>query len=127
MSQSEIKLGKIGVVMLGVSQLALSLAFYRDTLGMKLQNQFEGFAFLEAGGVTLVLSEPLARAIGAAPGSSEIVFSVDGVRESFDALKSRGVAFDIEPRVVSGPMWAANFRDPDGHRLSIFGPEHSAS
>jgi hypothetical protein len=26
---------------------------------------------------------------------------------------------------VSGPMWAANFRDPDGHGLSIFGPERA--
>jgi predicted lactoylglutathione lyase len=25
---------------------------------------------------------------------------------------------------VTGTLWAANFDDPDGHHLSIFGPEH---
>jgi len=51
------------------------------------------------------------------------VFSVEGVREAYDALRSRGVRFIAEPRNVTGPMWSANFSDPDGHGLSLFGPE----
>ena len=34
-----------------------------------------------------------------------------------------GVEFLREPSNVTGDSWAANFRDPDGHLLSIFGPE----
>jgi catechol 2,3-dioxygenase-like lactoylglutathione lyase family enzyme len=123
MSQPATPLTKIGIVMLGVASLDRSVAFYRDLLGLKLQTQFPGFAFFEGGGVTLVLSEPLAKAVGVGPGATEVVFSVEGVRAAYDALRARGLAFTQEPRNVSGPMWAANFADPDGHRLSIFGPE----
>jgi len=27
-----------------------------------------------------------------------------------------------EPRVVNGENWAVNFRDPDGHQCSFYGP-----
>jgi len=53
----------------------------------------------------------------------EIVFSVEHVRAAYDALRAQGVEFTGEPRPITGPMWGANFRDPDGHILSIFGPE----
>lgn len=33
-----------------------------------------------------------------------------------------GIVFRVEPRVVTGNLWATDFRDPDGHLLSIFGP-----
>ena len=43
-----------------------------------------------------------------------------------EALAARGVEFTHEPRNVTGPLWAANFNDPDGHKLSVFGPERKA-
>jgi len=46
--------------------------------------------------------------------------------EAYAALGERGVKFRIEPRQVAGPNWAANFEDPDGHMLSVFGPEKAA-
>jgi len=113
---------QIGVVMLGVKDLARSTAFYRDTLGLVLQQEIPGFAFFSGGGVTLALSEPLAKNSSQMAGATEVVFSVEGVREAYEALRGRGVEFTHEPRVVNAPMWAANFCDPDGHRLSLFGP-----
>ena len=122
---AEIQLSRIGVVMLGVQDLARAVAFYRDQLSLSLQQEFAGeFAFFDAGGVTLALSVPLSKNSPQMVGATELVFSVDGVREAYEALRARGVAFLREPRVVNPPMWAANFTDPDGHRLSIFGPEH---
>lgn len=126
MDNSSFKLKQIGVVMLGVGEMARSLAFYRDTLGLGFKGQHEGFAFLDAGGVVLCLSESLARVTTQIPGATEIVFSVDDVRQAHKELASRGVKFTHEPRVVTGPMWAANFQDPDGHNLSVFGPETKA-
>ncbi len=120
---SGVKIDKISVVMLGVKDVQRSLAFYRDVLGLKLTAQFEGFAFFDAGGVTLALSQSLAQSTGQGAGATEVVLSVDGVRESYEALRGRGVEFTHEPRVVTGTQWAANFTDPDGHRLSIFGSE----
>jgi catechol 2,3-dioxygenase-like lactoylglutathione lyase family enzyme len=123
MASAEIKLTKIGVIMLGVTDLARSVAFYRDKLGITVKQQVEAFVFLDGGGVMLVLTPSLTKATGRAAGATEIVFSVDDVRAAYEALRARGITFTQEPRVVSGPMWAANFEDPDGHMLSIFGPE----
>jgi predicted enzyme related to lactoylglutathione lyase len=76
--------------------------------------------------VTLALSEGLARAVPQIGEAVEVVFAVDGVREAYEALRAKGVAFRMEPRVVAGTNWAANFDDPDGHHLSVFGPEKAA-
>lgn len=122
----DMKLTQIGVVMLGVTDLNRSVAFYRDKLGVSVKQEIPGFAFLDGGGVTLCLSQPLARATGPAASATEIVFSVEDVRAAYEVLRGRGVQFTHEPRNVSGPMWAANFEDPDGHRLSVFGPERKA-
>lgn len=116
------RLSKIGVVMLGVSDMAASKAFYVDTLGLQLSGEQGGFCFLQAGGVTLALSKELGPPSGERSGV-EVVFSVEHVGEAYDGLKAKGVEFRLEPRSVAGPMWAADFRDPDGHTLSIFGPE----
>lgn len=117
------RLSKIGVIMLGITDLEKSVAFYRDRLGLQLTGQHEGFAFFDAGGITLALSLSLARAISQGPGAAEVVFSVEHVRAAYEALRTAGVEFASEPRAVAGPMWAANFHDPDGHLLSVFGPE----
>ncbi len=126
MAGPQFKLSQIGVVMLGVQDLPRAVAFYRDTLGLAVRQEIPGFAFLDAGGVTLCLSQPLSRASEKIPGATEVVFSVEDVRAAYDALRSRGIQFLQEPRNVTGAMWAANFRDPDGHRLSVFGPERKA-
>lgn len=119
----ESPISEIGVVMLGVTDLDRAVAFYRDRLDLNLTGEHQGFAFFDGGGVSLALSRQLSESLGAAPGAVEVVFSVAHVREAFTALVARGVEFDVEPRAVAGPMWAANFQDPDGHRLSIFGQE----
>jgi catechol 2,3-dioxygenase-like lactoylglutathione lyase family enzyme len=118
------KLAKLGIVMLGVSEMARALAFYRDQLGLTVQQEIGGeFTFLDAGGVTLALSVPLAKALGGAKaGATEFVFQVDDVTAAHAALCARGVVFKNDPRNVTGSLWAANFTDPDGHHLSILGP-----
>lgn len=118
----EFRLGGIGIIQLGVSDLQRSVEFYTQTLGLKLKSIVAGFAFVDAGSVTLVLSEPLGRALGPLPGAVEIVCPVSDVRAGYETLLSRGVSFLTEPRNVTGEDWSAVFTDPDGHRLSIFGP-----
>lgn len=123
MDTSSLKLTQIGIVMLGVRNLDRSIEFYRDQLGLTLKHQIPGFAFLDAGGVSLCLSEPLAKASSQTVGATEIVFSVEHVRAAHSSLLNKRIAFLNDPRNVTGSSWAANFTDPDGHRLSIFGPE----
>lgn len=117
------RVGAICMIMLGVRDMEKSVSFYRDRLGLALRHRFPGFAMFETGAVTLVLSE--ARAEGAAnvAGATEVIFSVDDVKADTEALKQQGVEFSHEPHPVNGPMWAANFPDPDGHLLTLFGPE----
>jgi catechol 2,3-dioxygenase-like lactoylglutathione lyase family enzyme len=119
---NEFRLDGIGIILLGVSDLERSLAFYTETLGLRLKSQIPGFAFVDAGGVTLGLSEPLGRALGSKSGGVEFVCSVENVRAAYETLRSRGVSFSSEPRNVTGQDWSAAFTDPDGHHLSIFGP-----
>lgn len=60
------------------------------------------------------------------PGATEVVFSVENVRGAHRVLAARGITFTHAPRTVTGPLWAANFQSPDGHNLSVFGPEGTA-
>jgi len=109
-------------VMLGASDVERSVTFYIERLGFTLRGRFEQFAFLDAAGVTIVLSGNLARARPPGDASVEIVLGADGVRAAFDTLRERGVTFTTEPHTVDGTNEVANFTDPDGHVFSLYGP-----
>jgi catechol 2,3-dioxygenase-like lactoylglutathione lyase family enzyme len=120
----DFRLSQITIIMLGTKDLPRAIEFYRDRLGLEVRNEIPGFAFLSGGPITLCLSEALAQAAGEPiAGATEVVFSVEHVRAAYEALKGQGVVFTHEPRNVTGPFWAANFNDPDGHKLSVFGNE----
>lgn len=112
----------ISNIMLGVTDMPRALAFYAETLGLQVRHETPGLAFLDGGAVMLCLSEGLARARPQGPGATEIVFSVADIHASHEALSARGVTFAQPPRLVTNEHYAANFEDPDGHVLSIFGP-----
>ncbi len=127
MAGQRFNLPPVSMIMLGVRDLEKSVSFYRDRLGIDIRQRIPGFAFLASGALTIVLSEPLAKNVSPLAGATEVIFSVNDVRASYEELKDQGVEFSQEPRNVSGPMWAANFRDPDGHLLTLFGPERKPS
>ncbi len=113
----------ISTIMLGVTDLDRSVAFYTEKLRMTLRGRFGDFAFLDANGSNIALSAQLARARPPlAPPPVEIVLAVPRVREAYDVLRDRGVPFRNEPHTVDGTNDVANFEDPDGHLFSIFGP-----
>jgi len=114
---------KITLITLGVSDLAKSVAFYRDKAGLQLQNQFESFAFFSAGGISLMLNANLRRPDGPVVGAMEIVLAAESVTASHRQLIERGCMFINEPREVTPGSWAATFTDPDGHWLTLFGPK----
>lgn len=123
LSAMDLRIEKLSHVMIGVSDLARSLAFYRDILGLKVLMQFEGFAFFASGETTLVLNDGVWRHMGERTGAVQLVLGVADVTGAHAELVRRGVTFTQPPRNVNGQDWAANFNDPDGHALSIFGPE----
>ena len=54
-------MSKITLITLGVSDLAKSVAFYRDQAGFVLQHQMEQIAFFFAGPIILMLNAGLRR------------------------------------------------------------------
>ncbi len=111
-------LSRVGYVMLGVADLHTASEFYHGKLGLQQRTTGDDLAFFDAGPISLVVSTE----VGRAPGDSEVVFAVDHVDATYEALRKAGVTFHREPHAVAGDSWAASFRDPDGHALSIFGP-----
>jgi len=114
-------LSKISNIILTVENLDKALAFYRDILRMRVNSTIPGeFTFLDAEGVTLALREGSAKP---EPGLTELVFEVGDVKPTYQELKSKGVIFPYPPRAVTGnetsELHATDFRDPDGHILSI--------
>jgi catechol 2,3-dioxygenase-like lactoylglutathione lyase family enzyme len=119
-----VELSGITAIMLGVRNLDQSTAFYQGKLGLKLlMKESDALALLEAGAVRLGLSTGHVRLAPQPAGATEVVFQVARIRAAYDAMKQEGMAFLSEPRQVTNSDWAAHFRDPDGHLLSIFGPE----
>ncbi len=113
-------LSTIGQIAITVTQVDRAIAFYRDTLGMKLLFQVPNMGFFDCGGVRLMLS-------GAErPGetySSVVYFKVADIQEAFATLTGRGVAFEREPHLVARladhDLWMAFFRDPDRNLLAL--------
>jgi catechol 2,3-dioxygenase-like lactoylglutathione lyase family enzyme len=109
------------LTMLGSSDLERSVRFYTEILGLRESGRFGGFVFFDTGATTLAVTQEFA---APAPGdhSHECVFGVPSVGQAYAALRDR-IAFANEPRPVNAQAWAVNFRDPDGHHLSFYGPE----
>jgi catechol 2,3-dioxygenase-like lactoylglutathione lyase family enzyme len=109
-------------VMLGIADTDRSIAFYTEKLGMTVRARFGDFALLQTAGLALTLSTQLVRARPAAgPIPVEIVLAVDGVRDAYDVLRSRGVTFLNGPHTIDGTNDGVHFQDPDGHLFSLFG------
>jgi catechol 2,3-dioxygenase-like lactoylglutathione lyase family enzyme len=113
----------IHAVMLGVRDMAQSVEFYRDRLGLKVKMQETQIALLDAGAITLGLSPGHVRMAPHVAGATEVVFRVENVRAAHRALGQLGIVFLSEPRQATPSEWVVHFKDPDGHLLSLFGPE----
>jgi catechol 2,3-dioxygenase-like lactoylglutathione lyase family enzyme len=121
-----IQLSHIVAVMLGVRDLAPALAFYKDKLGLKVIMQEPSLALLQGGTVMLGLSRGHVNLAAHVAGATEVVFGVDNVRATHKAMTAQGITFMSEPSQATATDWVAHFKDPDGHLLSIFGPEGQA-
>ncbi|PZG10776.1 glyoxalase [Micromonospora craterilacus] len=111
----------VGITLL-VTELSRSLEFYRDRLGFSEVDRGTGNAVLASGATRLVLRE----VTGAQPISRRLVhvnLDVDDIQSAYERLRDSGVRFTYAPRVVNRgtklEVWAAAFRDPDGHGIAL--------
>jgi catechol 2,3-dioxygenase-like lactoylglutathione lyase family enzyme len=114
---------RLGNVILRVSDLAGSIVFWRDLVGLELRWSGDEFAFFAIGDSQLTLNQPLV--FEDQTSDTEIVFEVEDVHSIISEMRERGVPFDVEPRAVTSDgertLFAAHFRDPDGHVASVTG------
>ena len=112
----------LGQVALTVRDVERSTKFYRDALGLPfLFSAGPSLAFLDIGGVRLMLSGPEG---DFTPGSSTVLYlKVGNIEAEHAAMRARGVEFVDEPHlIVSMPdhdLWMTFLRDPDGHTLAL--------
>jgi catechol 2,3-dioxygenase-like lactoylglutathione lyase family enzyme len=124
-AQTSLKLSTLSYVIIYVKDTKKALSFYRDTLGMKVRMEEDGWVELDTGSVTVALHADEHHKSETTPGVVP-VFAVDNVHEAYEVLKAKGIKFDKDLQVVcegeGGKVGkCADFRDLDGNRLSVFG------
>jgi lactoylglutathione lyase len=123
---ADVKLSTLAYIILYVKDTKKSVPFYRDTLGLKVKANEEGWVELESGAVTLALHGHDQHKPIQSETQPIVVFQVENVQQAYEGLKAKGVKFHSEPHIVceAGPEQvgkSADFEDLDGNRLSIFG------
>lgn len=116
------KLATIGQIAITVSDVDKALAFYRDSLGLEfLFSAGSGLAFLNAGGVRLMLSTP--QGAGTIGGNSILYFRVSDIHAVHSAVVGRGARSEREPQLAAKmpdhELWTSFLRDPDGNLVGI--------
>ncbi|MGH7626058.1 MAG: VOC family protein [Gemmatimonadaceae bacterium] len=112
----------LGQVALTVQDVERSTHFYRDAVGLRfLFAAPPGLAFLDMGGVRLMLTAPEGRFT---PGSGTVLYlRVGDIMAAHAAMSARGVPFVDQPhllaRMPDHDLWMCFFRDPDGHTLGL--------
>lgn len=104
-------------ITLAVSDLARSVAFYRDVLGFSVRAIWADGAYLEAGRLWLCLSHDPQTRTSPHPDYTHIAFSVaDG---DYAALHKRLIAQCTIWKVDRSEGASTYFLDPDGHKLEV--------
>ena len=112
------------------TDMAASLAFYRDMLGLELASQMEHRLIFKAGdGTRLIISHST---IGTSDTQTQVAWRVADIRAAVADLRDRGVRIEdyVAPDPVTddgvadmGHSWAAWFIDPSGNAVAIVQPK----
>lgn len=105
-----------------VSDVDAALGFYRDTLGLAfLFRAGPGLAFLEAGGVRLMLSTP--QGAGAIGANSTLYFKVAEIAVAHASFVAAGAFEERAPQITAKmpdhDLWISFLRDPDGNLVGL--------
>ena len=118
------RIGRVGHVVLRVTDVDAAEEFYRDALGMETVRRSEGAAFMSFGtqhhdiGLFRVNGEPTRGNAGL----GHVALVVDGGMDELQAMHQRLLDNGVE--IVSltdhGMTKSVYFNDPDGNRLEIY-------
>ncbi len=112
----------IGQLAIPVADLQRALAFYRDVVGLRFLFQAPpDLAFLDCGGVRLMLSRPQGNE--ESPSVGVIYYRVADLEAAYATLRERGAVFVDRPhriaRLADHELWMTFLRDPDNHLLAL--------
>ena len=119
---------KLGYAIVFVSDMARSVRFYRDVLGLPLRFESPGWSEFATAGTTLALhrsSTPARDAGGAdgeAAGSCRLGFQVADLDALHRALVAKEVPCTSPPAVRQYGVRQAVYRDPDGLSITLAEP-----
>jgi catechol 2,3-dioxygenase-like lactoylglutathione lyase family enzyme len=109
-------------IMLKVADLGRSLVFYRDTLEFVVVDSGPDGTVLAYGGGRVLLC-PEADML---PVDRRVIYlhiEVPDIDAAYEGLRAKGVRFAHKPRFFTRgdklELWAARFRDPDGHGIAL--------
>lgn len=119
---AEIRLSEIRQIAVVVGDVDAALAFYRDVLGLTLLFRAgPELAFLDAGGIRIMLTTPQGH--GAVGANSILYFKVSDVGATHSALVARGATSERAPQLTAKmpdhELWIGFLRDPDGNLVGL--------
>ena len=116
-------------LMVNVSDMARSVAFYRDTLGLRLKFESPDWTEFDTGTTTVALHraprpEAMPASVGGpTAGSCSFGFSVDDLDATWKGLQAKGTRFVMPPTLREDEgIRLAVFLDPDGLAISLAQP-----
>jgi lactoylglutathione lyase len=109
---------RLAYVMVFVSDMKRSVAFYRDQMGLKLRFSSPLWSEFDTGSTTLALhpAGPDNKA-----GTSQVCVTVEDLSAFYAARKAAGVTFAAPPTPQHYGSALAVMRDPDGALISVGG------
>jgi catechol 2,3-dioxygenase-like lactoylglutathione lyase family enzyme len=116
------KLSEIRQIAVTVSNVDAALGFYRDVLGLEfLFRAGPELAFLDAGGIRIMLSTP--QGAGAVGANSILYFKVADIVATHVVLVRRGATNERAPQLAAKlpdhELWTGFLRDPDGNLVGL--------
>jgi methylmalonyl-CoA/ethylmalonyl-CoA epimerase len=122
--------GRIGQIAVMARDVATSVAFYRDVLGLKpLFTVNERLAFMDCGGVRLMFSPPERPELDHP--ASILYFTVSDLDGAHRALAARGVPCEQPPQLVARmpdyELWLAEYRDPARNIFALMCEKRAAA
>lgn len=114
----------ISQIAIPVQDLERAIGFYRDILGLSLLFTSEpGMAFLDGGGVRLMLSAASTPLTAITPQASIIYYRVDDLAGLFARMQAAGASVLEAPQEVARlpdhSLWMAFFGDGEGNTLAL--------
>jgi methylmalonyl-CoA/ethylmalonyl-CoA epimerase len=118
---TSVSLSQIGQIAVNVRELDRAVAFYQQTLGMKLLFRVPNMAFFACGDIRLMLTLPEKPEFDHPV--SVIYYKVADLPSTHAALAARGVQFESPPHLIAKmpdhDLWMAFFRDSEQNLLAL--------